>query len=168
MNNNYNNLGHNDFHHSSLNSNKEYIPKYTSNNQYNYNNDYQNINYNQGYNTFIPVKKRSSLDKLGLACSIFNIYYLFSLCSIYFSYGLENFIKENFDKPEYKEILENNFAFSLSINWIVFLISILGIIFGICGRKKEKNKMNMYNIISNSITLVLGIASFIYVFNKLK
>ena len=90
MNKEFNNLGHNDFHHNSLNSNKEYIPKYTNNNKYNYNDDSKSINYSQEYNVLISTKNRSFFDKFGLGCSIFNIYYLFNLWYIYSSYGLEN------------------------------------------------------------------------------
>ena len=157
MNNKLKGLGHHDFHHNRLKSIDEVVPEYTNNVQ----------TYNQVYysNINLTNSNKSGFDKAGLGLNIFSIYYLFSIYSIYTSIGLDKFVEEYLSDPEYSEMVKNPVMMGISLNWIIIFCSFLGIIFGILGRNRNKNKLNLYNIISNSVVLVLGIISAIYAIN---
>ena len=159
---------HYNFHHHNNMNNNSFIPQFNNPQPYQqfYNQQYYGPMY---YNNFNPVKSKTSVfDILGLLASIFNIYYLFNLAIVFFSYGLNKFVEEYFNDPKYKEVLEDPLMFSIALNWIILLFSVLGLIFGICGRTSSKSKLSIYNIISNSVTLILGILSTIYVFYSFK
>lgn len=63
------------------------------------------------------------------------------------------------------EILEEPLVAALCMTWPLFFAPIPGIIFGIIGRSKISNKLNIIGIISNVVCLCSGIITTIYIYN---
>ncbi len=119
---------------------------------------------NQIYYNNMNQKKKTWMDIVSVVCGCIGIYYLFSLFVV-ISQGLQSFINETFNSPDMIEILEEPLTATLCMTWPLFLAPIPGIIFGIMGRSKIQNKLNIFGIISNVVCLCSGIITTIYIYN---
>lgn len=136
--------------------NPNMMPQYT---QYQ-----QPIYANQMYYNNVNNKKKTWMDIVSIICGCIGVYYLFCLFVI-ISSGLQSFINENFNTPDMIEILEEPLVAALCMTWPLFFAPIPGIIFGIIGRSKISNKLNIIGIISNVVCLCSGIITTIYIYN---
>lgn len=129
---------------------------------YNSYNQYQQPIYSNQNN--MTIKKKTWMDVVSVVCGCIGIYYLFNLFVV-ISGGLQSFINETFNTPDMLEILEEPLVAALCMTWPLFFAPIPGIIFGIMGRSKIQNKINMIGIISNVACLCSGIITTIYIYN---
>ena len=125
---------------------------------------YQQTQYpNQMYYNNMNIKKKTWMDVVSVVCGCIGIYYLFSLLVV-INQGLQTFINETFNTPDMVEILEEPLVATLCMTWPLFLAPIPGVIFGIIGRSKIQNKLNIFGIISNVACLCSGIIITIYIY----
>ncbi len=159
----------------------QYVHTVPIHQQYNnYNNLNENIQYNnqvqQPYNAqynqspiYAPVvdpNKKSGMDIASMIFGIFELYYLFCLISI-INTGLNEFISENFVTAEQLELLENPTVAALCMTYPLLFFSIPGLILGIVGRKRKQNGMNIFGIISNVVSFIIGIGITYYIANNI-
>ncbi len=138
--------------------------------QSNYQQMYQNV-YQQPM--FVPnpapipvVQKKSSFDIISTIVGCIGIFFAYGVITI-ISDGINEFIIENFSDPKYADFVSNPFSVAFSMTWVLFVPSIIGLIFGLKGRKITKNGLNTFGVISNSIVLAVGAVSLFYIYNYL-
>ena len=131
-----------------------------------------NIHINNNYAPQVPtkirydVKKTKSKDVVSLVCSLIGIYYSLNVLIIIYN-GVDNFISNYLNNPKYVEILSSPSTTAISMTWPLFLLPIIGIIFGFAGRRIEYTKMNTFSIIASVSVLAIGIASSYYIYTQL-
>ena len=150
------------------------IPVYNTQQYTDLQHQINNMHINNDYNSQIPtpyktrydVKKTKSKDIVSLIMSIIGIYYSLNVLII-IADGVQKFINEYLNDPKYAEILTSPLTTAVSMTWPLFLLPIIGIIFGFAGRRVEISKMNTFSIIASVSVLAVGIASTYYIYTQI-